>query len=370
MTHDLFEDELRTMLRGAAEAQRDAFVEVDTAEVLGTGQRVLRRRRRALVGGTLAATLVVGVGGWAVLDRSGDRAAVEVPATRSATPTSPVTAVLDEFADLSGTGGTPLSIPGPRQVAVRVVPGATPDLQYLEVGAGGRTTLLGGSSLDGVPRTSATWGTAGEGGHVLIGVAPAEARDITVLTPISDEGGHASTLVTKELPGTGRQAFAVRFAEAGDADAVRHLLWRDAEDAVRDENGAAVASVALGDGKGTIFWVSDALGRFGTFGGDGPTWTALDGARNSSGRPVLSMGRGDGAVLTGLFVAVVPAAAEPGSMTPRAGSTVTHPLTKVLLPGTEYAALWATWTQTTADSLSGYTEVTWTEDGRTVTQRP
>ncbi|HMM94138.1 hypothetical protein [Phycicoccus sp.] len=372
MTHDLFEDDLRSLLRGATEAEHDAFVDIDSAEVLGTGQRVLRRRRRALVGGTLAATVVLGVGGWAVLDRSGDRGALEVPATRSATPTDPVTAVLDEFADLSSsTDGRALSIPGPRRVAVRVVPGRTPDLEYLSVDTDGGTSVMGGSSLDGVPALGATWGSAGPGAHVLVGVLPEQAEHFQLVSPMSDEGGHASTSVTAPLRGTGRKAFAVRFEVAGDADTVQHLLWWDGSGTVRDEQGTVVPAVTLDDAERTVVFVSEGLARLGTFSAEGgDTMMELDGSRNSSGRPFLATGRGDGDRIDTLFAAVVPAGTTPGTFTPTAGTTVTNPLAVVPVPGTDLAVLWTRFSHPVATKGSGYRSVTWDEGGRTVTERP
>lgn len=369
MTHDVFEDELRSLLHGAADRQSDALTDVDTAAVLGAGHRVVRRRRVARTAGAVAAALVVGSATWAALDGQADRSAPRIPATRPAAPVAgPVTAVLDEFADLSGPDGEPLPVPGPRQVAVRVAPGGA--LEYLEVGADGATSLLGTSTLDGVAPSGPTWTVVGDGGHVLVGVLPAQAQVLQPVTPLTDEGGHAWTTVRGDLPGTGLQAFALRFAAASDAAGVRHLLWRAADGTVRDESGAAVPSVALGDADDTVLFVAEDLGRFGTFGRDGATLTELAGARNSSGRPVLATGRGDGGRVVGLFAAVVPAAAEAGTMTPRAGTTVTHPLTKVPLPRTDLAVLWAAWSEPAGTDGAGYASVTWTEDGRTVTETP
>ncbi|HET7762407.1 MAG TPA: hypothetical protein VFL46_08615 [Phycicoccus sp.] len=370
MTRDTFEDTVRMLLHDATRSEAEALSAVDVESVLGTGHRVLRRRRAAAVGATAAATLVLGVGGWAVLTQQGPDERT-LPATRSATTGHAGTAVLAPFSDLTSPDGAPLDVPGPRQVAVTVDPSRTPDLVYSEVTPDGGLQLMGGSSLEGIPQLASTWGTAGADSHVLVGVLPAQAAQLQLVTPLTDEGGHASTTVTSPLPGTGRQAFAVRFAEAGDADAVRHLLWRGQDGTVHDETGAVVPSVELGDDEGTTVFVADSLDRFGSFSREGSaSLMRLDGTRNSSGRPVLSSAGGSGARLAGIFVAVVPEAATPGRFTPSPSTTVTHPLAKALLPGTGKAVLWATYTAPMRASGSAYVSVTWTEDGRTVTERP
>lgn len=373
MTRDTFEDTVRLLLHEAIRSEAEALPAVDLESVLGTGHRVLRRRRAAMVGATAAATLVLGVGGWAVLEQQHGGDGRTVPATRSATTTGgPVTAVLDPFSELTGTDGAPLDVPGPRQLAVTVDPSRTPDLVYSELlQVGWEQRVVGGSSLRGLPSLASTWGTAGDGSHVLVGVLPEEAVQLQLVTPLTDEGGHASTTVTKPLPGTGRQAFAVRFAEAGDADAVRHLLWWGRDGTVHDETGAVVPAVALGDDEGTTVFLAESFDRFGTFSQrGGSAMMQLDGTRNTSGRPVLSTAGGRGSRLAGIVVAVVPDSAVPGPLTPAAGTVVTHQLEKALLPGTGKAVLWATYTTPMRASGPDYVDVSWTEDGRTVTQRP
>ena len=372
MTHDVFEDELRAHLRGATEAESSAFLDIDTDSVLDSGHRVLRRRRVAIVGGTAALATVVSLGTWAALGGTSDRAVQEVPATRATAPaTGSVTALLDEFSGLSAADGSTLQIPGPRRVAVRLSPGRTPDLEYLEVGPDGSTSLMGGSSLDGLGPLASTWGTAGVGSHVLVGVLPAGAVQFQLLTPIPEEGGHPSTSVRAPLPGTSRQAFAVRFADPSDADATQHLLWWGEDRVVHDESGAVVPSVALGDSEGTTVFVSRALGRFGTFSDSGGSITmGLDAARNTSGRPVLSTGRGTGDRIDGLFAALVPRGARPGALTPAPGATVTSALTATPVPGTDLTVMWSRFSYPGSDPGTGYRSVTWTEDGRTVTELP
>lgn len=375
MTHDLFEDELRAQLHGAAEHESHAYVDIDPTTVLFTAHRVVRRRRAAAGAGIAAAVLVTGIVGWSTISPGVDRASI--PAGTSRTASTPavagtaVTARLEPFADLAGNDGQPVAVPGPRQVAVSVDPTRTPDLVYSEVGTGGALTMMQGSSLQGVAPSASTWGTAGEGSHVLVGVLPADAVQFQLVTPMDDRGGHASTSVTAPLPGTGRQAFGVRFAEAADADAVRHLLWWGGDGVVHDETGSTVPSVALGDPEGTVVFVSEALDRMGTFSnGDGLSSMRLDGSRNSSGRPVISTGRGDGSRIEWLFAALVPATAEPGTMTPTPGTTVRTPLTKAPVAGTDLAVLWARYSYPATTKGSGYSSVTWTEGDRTVTERP
>lgn len=369
MTPDVFEDELRTLLHGATEAQSPAFTDVDTDAVLFTGRRIVRRRRMAVVGGTLAATLVVGAGAWAIVRPTSDRA-LELPATRTTSPVGgAVTAVLDEFSDLSGPDGSPLTTPGPRRLAVTVDPGAEPDLVFSSVAADGTRTVLAGSSLRGVGPLAATWGTGTGMDHVLVGVLPAQAIDLQLVTPLTDEGGHASTTVRAPLPGTARQAFATRFAEP-DAASVQHLVWQGRDGSVHDETGAVLPSVRLTDTARTTVYLGKGLGRLGTFGADGATMIGLDTSRNSSGRPFLSTGRGEGATMQTLFAAVVPAGSVPGATPLVPGATLTHPLSVVPLPGTDRAVLWATFSSPLSAQGAPYRSISWSEVGRTVTQTP
>lgn len=372
MTNDLFEDQVRAQLHGATEAESHAFLDVDPSAVILSGHRVVRRRRLIAVGGTAAAAVLGGLLAWSALGTGVDRASVPAgPAPTTATAPGG-TVVLDAFSDLAGADGTPLSIPGPRRVAVTVDPSRTPDLVYSEVDDTGNLTTIGGSSLDGIGRLAATWGTAGAGSHVVAGVLPARARAFQLVTPMTDEGGHPSTTVTAELPVAGRQAFAVRFAEPSDAEAVRHLLWWGTDGVVRDEGGAVVPSANLGDPDGTTVFLASTIDRMGTFSRDGgASITTLDASRNSSGRPVLAASRGGADGMTGLFVVVVPAASTPGAFTPSGATTVSQPLAKVALEGSDRALLWAGYTTAPTATGSPWTSVTWTEPGgKVVTERP
>jgi hypothetical protein len=57
-------------------------------------------------------------------------------------------------------------------------------------------------------------------------------------------------------------------------------------------------------------------------------------------------------------------------VTPGPGSTVATPLTKAPVSGTDLAVLWSRLSSPKDANDTGYASVTWTEDGRTVTQRP
>ena len=371
MSTDTFEDTLRNLVHEAADAQEAAYLDLDPHVVLVRGRRVVRRRRGAVGIGAAAAAVVIGLVGFSASGTGVERTSTPAAST-SSTAASSVTAVLDRFSDLAGADGRTIKVPGPQRVAVSVDRRRTPDLVFSEVRGDGSRATIGGSSLVGVGALAATWGTAGDGSHVLVGVLPAQAKTFQLVTPITDEGGHASTSVTKDLPGTGRTAFAVRFAEAADAAAVRHLLWWGVDGVVHDESGEVVPSVALGDVDGTTVFVAQSLNRMGTFSdGGGSSMMTLDAARNSSRRPVMSTARGTGGTLDGLFVAVVPAATLGDTFRPARGVTVTHLLSRLPLPGTDRAVLWAAYSTPTSTTGSGYTSVTWTEpDGRVVTQRP
>ncbi|QIM20203.1 hypothetical protein G7075_01980 [Phycicoccus sp. HDW14] len=366
MSHDLFEDRLRTELRGATEAEAPAFLDIDPAAVLGTGRRIVRRRRMAAVGGTLAAVTVLGVGSWAVLDGSSDRALQEVPAGPSATMTTGTATADLETSTLEADGNGTSTLPGER---IRVtIDRATGVLKWSTL-RDGTPRLIEEGRVPSVQR-GVVWRSLSSM-KLLLGVVPGDAEQFQLVTPTYDEGGHASTTATEALPGTGLKAIAVSFAEVGDAEAVSHVLWWDGGLSVQDEDGSTVPSVALGDPDGTVVYVSEELDRMGTFSdSDGTTMMEIDGSRNSSGRPVLSTGRGDGDTVSWLFAAVVPADAEPGTLTPGQGATVTTPLTKVPVPGTDLAVLWSRQSSPKDAKGSGYASVTWTEDGRTVTQTP
>lgn len=372
MTSDLFEDRVRAQLHGATEAESHAFLDVDPSAVLLTGRRVVRRRRLTAVGGAAAAVLVGGLLAWSALGNGVDRASVPAGPAQTTATAAGGTVVLDAFGDLTGPDGTPLSTPGPRRIAVTVDPAGPSDLVYSEVGDTGGLTTMAGSSLEGVGPLAATWDTAGEGSHVVVGVLPAQARAFQLITPITDEGGHASTTVTAELPVAGRQAFAVRFAEASDAEAVRHLVWWGTDGVVRDEDGTVIPSADLGDADGTTVFLATALERLGTFSREGgASMVTLDASRNGSGRPLLAASRGGAEGMTGLFVVVVPGASAPGAFAPSATTTVTQPLTKALLDGSDRALLWAGYTTPVKATGSPWTSVTWTEPGgKVVTERP
>lgn len=251
-------------------------------------------------------------------------------------------------------------------------PTHTPDLIYSQVDPDGTLTMMGGSSLDGVAALTSTWGTAGEGSHVVVGVLPGQARAFQLVTPITDEGGHPSTSVTKRIPGTDRQAFAVRFADAGDAGAVRHLLWWAPDGTVHDENGAVIASVALADEEDTTFFFAENLDRMGTFSANGgASMMTLDASRNSSGRPVLSTGTGRSGEMRGLFVAVVPRGTKAGDIAADPRTRVTHEPATIELPGTDSSVLWAAFTTQPPTTGSAWPSVSWTEPGgHHVTQKP
>jgi len=370
MSTDTFEDELRALLRDTADAEGAAYVDVAPDAVLVRGRRVVRRRR-AVAGVGIAAAAIVCLVGWSALGTGVDR--TSTPAgTTSASPHGAVTAVLDTFSGLTdGTSGAELSIPGPRRVAVTVDPSRTPDLVYWDVAENGSRSMLGGSSLVGVDPLAATWGTAGDGSHVVVGVVPEQARAFSLVTPMRDAGGGMSTTVEKVLPGTGRKAFGTQFSDPSDPAAARHLVWWGVDGTVHDETGALLPSVALGDDDGTTVFLAAALDRMGTFAREGgASMMSLDSARNSSGRPVISTARGGAGSLTGLFVAVVPDGTTAGAMVPTKGTTVTRPLAVVDLPDTDRSVVWATYTSADAPGAT-YSSVTWTEPGgRQITERP
>jgi hypothetical protein len=255
---------------------------------------------------------------------------------------------------------------------VTVDPGHTPDLVYWDVADGGSRSMLGGSSLVGVGPLGATWGTAGGGGHVVVGVLPDQARAFSLITPITEEGGGMSTTVEKVLPGTGRKAFATRFSDPSEAPGADHLLWWSTDGTVHDEDGAVVPSVALGDSQGTTVYVAPSMNRMGTFSRQGgASLMTMDAGRNSSGRPVISTGRGDAGTLAGLFVAVVPHGTVAGTMAPKPGTTVTREPVVVDLPGSGRSILWATYTAPQEAAGSAYDSVDWTEPGgREVREKP
>lgn len=208
MSHDVFEDELRTLLRGATEAENPAFHDIDTSEVLGSGRRVVRRRRMAAAGAALAAVTVVGIGSWAALDGSSDRA-LEVPATRTSAPDG---ATVETTLRLEGrTTST---------VSVRYAP-ATGALSLVSTDAAGGTTEATAGAVDPTGRTS-TWRIVSEDPLVVAGVLPTGAEN---LLPQWSRDVAGSTSDSAPLAGTPYDAFVIRADDAPGGTTLADLLW-------------------------------------------------------------------------------------------------------------------------------------------------
>lgn len=361
------EDRLRRELAGAD------LLDLDLPPLLEGGRRALRRRRIAQLGGTTVAGLAIAVGAYAV---PGDRArdAAPVPPGVTTQVTTPTTVMLDPLdARIGGNDGEPTIIPGPTTFAVTIDPGAAadePNLIYSAVDESGARTMLGGSAVDLDGPGIVTWGTSGPDSHAIVGVVPARAQALSIVTPDDPEGGHGVLTTHEEIPGTGWAAFAAKFQVASDVEDITSVLWWDGAGQVFDQSGAAVPTVTLADDDGTVAYLSRDAGRLGTFSTSGnATSTSLTRRPAASPRPVLSQIEGDDSGSgTGLFVLVVPSGSSAPTLETGGGSALTADPAIVELPDGAGALLWATFRTEDAGS-GGISRASWTEpDGRRVSE--
>ncbi len=289
MSTETFEDELRSLLHDAADAEGPAYVDVDLGVVVVRGRRVLRRRRIAMAGGALAAAVVVAAGSWAAVNDGRDRAA-PVPATRT---TMADVGVVKADVTLDDGGGS-------AQYTVR-----------LDTSTGEVTATKGDLDPDApvplgtVPRTGAvaTWATLSTEPFVVVGVVPAAATQ-TMTRFTGDLGGISSD--RSPLPGTPYQAVVWRAERTDPAGSLAGLDWTDGTH-VYDTRGAEVPSTRLDD---RVLYVDEVADQLGIVEPDGSATIPMQDARDAGLPPVYAAGRGpEGGRMTTTYAILLPAGA-------------------------------------------------------------
>ncbi len=263
MSTDTFEDQLRSLLHDTADAEGPAYVDVDPNAVVTSGRRVIRRRRMATGAGIAAAVLAIGAGSALVAGVGQDRADTTVPAG----PTAGLGrgAVFVDLDVSSALQGTLKPLPNnPTRVRVDVNEG-TRMWRVTVTGSDGRPTTRPAATLPANPRFS-TYAEVGNRPGLIVGVMPAAARDIA---PIWKTDSVESSLSTAPVPGTDRQAFALRYSGEPDPNLPSGTVlggfdWTDGEE-VFTSAGTAVPSARFGD---ALAFVDETQGLFGLFGGE------------------------------------------------------------------------------------------------------
>lgn len=312
MSTDTFEDELRSLLHDTVDAEGPAYVDVDPDVVVTAGRRVVRRRRMAVGAGIAAAVLALGVTGAVVGGVGPDRAAEPVPAGPSTGPgRGPTSVTLDLSEAIQG-----LQTPGPNgPSSVRVeVDDQAMTWTVTVIDRDGRTTSRPAATLPANPGF-ATYAEVGGDAGLVVGVMPAGAKDVVSAwfpDPV------VSSLSSAQVPGTGRQVFAIRHTGAAET-VLAGFDWTDGEQ-VYTSAGSSVQSARFGD---TIAFVDQAQDLFGIFGADGTVSKRLSDTP-AGALPALMTGRvPDGSVTMDATVLVLlPAGAEGVGITPSPGSTV------------------------------------------------
>ena len=341
MTHDTFDDELRTLLHDAADAERDHYLDVDPATTLHDGTRVVRRRRLLATAVTSVLALVLGIAGWAALSGSVDRAQ-QLPATPppSATGTVSATLWLDDGSAVgvsldTGTGAVGLV----RTAENGVLDRATP-----------RVASLG--------RPSVTYATVVRDPLVVAGVMPAGA---TGLLPQWQGVDGPSSSAVADLPGTQYQAFALRAEQPARDGRLMDMYWQES-DGVHAVNRGTLPSTVLDD---TLVFLDAPNGTLGVRTG-ATTSVTPTGADTAAGRPPHGgMISGDG-VQT--FVAVVPGTVEDVSVRTTPDATLLSSATSELSEGVGTAIVVTV--RVPGSETGGVAELTWTDGTGSQSLRP
>ncbi len=273
MTPDLTEEVLRESLGAAADAQSAAYADIDPATVLATGHRVLRRRRMLAVGGTTAAALVLGAGGWAVLSHQAGSDDRTLPATSiRPEPSGGVRSVeLSLSSDLVDVDGTTYT--GAKQVRMDV------DLDrgtWRAVADGARVSGMVGSLP---PNGQAAWSTGPQ--PYVVGLVPAAA---TRVLPVWKGDSPTLSTALQPVPGTSWQAVVMWVVGSPAERRLVGLDWTDGTQ-VRRDDGSLVPSAA---GDGVLVFADDVSDQLGVLSGDGATVTRLSDVRDGH-RPVVAL---------------------------------------------------------------------------------
>ncbi|MBM6405165.1 hypothetical protein JQN72_13030 [Phycicoccus sp. CSK15P-2] len=342
MSPDIFEDELRGQLRSAADAEAGAFLDIDTASVIGSGARIIRRRRMAAAGGTLALAVVAGLGAWAVLAQGTPDALDEVPATQSGTPTPSATATgVVEARVPDGAKGTVLvRLDTDRRTLSAELPGGGAQDRAVEVG-----TLSAG-------RSEVLYGRVSEDPLVVVGVLPAGA---TSFSPVISEQRGVST-GDAELAGTGYRAFVVRGQREDRGTEVTDVYWTDGR-AVRTADGRTVESAAMGD---RIAYHDQQGGMFGVVTPEGWGNVPTSDDTDTGLPPEALMGvRRDASAMDTTYAVLLPPGAEDVSVDLAPDATLEDSTTSAL--GDRATVMLARLTTPPESEGSGVTQVHWTD---------
>jgi hypothetical protein len=267
-----FEDTLRDLLVDAADAQTEAYLEPDAGEVLVRGRRVVRRRRVAMLGGTAAAAVVLGIGTWAALDGSTPRAE-QVPATRSGA------AATDIAPDVVTTT---LAVEGNPRVASYTVrlDRSTGAVTVTETSARGEEGL--DVAIGEIPagEQTAVWGVLSrDPSLVVVGVLPSDAEQLMGRFVEGDIGG--VTTRTAPLGTTSYQAFLFQSEKPSPGADLGGLAWSTGR-GVYTADGAELPSAAFGNGR--LVYVDAAGGELGLVTAEGSARVPLE--DNAGGAPL------------------------------------------------------------------------------------
>lgn len=353
MSHDLFEDRLRTELRGAADAQAPDFLDIDPAVVLGTGRRVVRRRRMAVAGGTLAALAVLGAGSWAVLDGSTDRSAPEVPATRSAGP--------DVAPDVVSTT-LPAGNGGPVTVYTVRLERSTGRVTVASTSPDGATKDLGDIGRVPTDRPGAVYATVSHDPFVAVGVLPSDAEQLMTRFGTADLGG----VSTEEGPlrTTSWKAFLVHSDKSPAGAELTGLDWASGG-RVFDASGNALPAARIGD---RTVYVDAAAGELGSVEPDGSARGPLTTATDEGALPRLwTAVTPSGTQTRSTVTLLLPIGAQDVQVGATAGSTVRSTDTAPLLGGSALAVVAVV--EGPDARHPDVASVTWTVDGKRTTWR-
>ena len=341
MSHDVFEDELRALLRDTADAERDRFVEVDPSAVLGDGVRVVRRRRLVAGAVTAALALVLGVGGWAAVSGSVDRAQ-EAPAAPFPTATGTVSATmtLDDGSVVGVSFDTTSGAVGVvRTAGSGVVDRATP-----------RVASLG--------QPSVTYATVVRDPLVVAGVMPAGASG---LLPQWQAVEGPSTDTVADLPGTPYQAFVLRAEQPAPGAVLEDMYWQEA-DGIHAVNRGRLPSTVLGD---TLVFLDAPRGMLGVRSGALRTVTPT-GPDTAAGRPPYGGMTDRDGVQT--FVVVVPGRVQDLTVLPAPGAELLSSAMSELSEGAGTALVARL--RLPEGETDGVAEVTWTGSAGTQSLEP
>jgi hypothetical protein len=349
MSTDTFEGELRSLLHESADAEGPAYVDVDPHAVVTQGRRVVRRRRMAAGAGIAAASVALGLVGFAALG-DGVRRAEPLPGSSTngsaGSTTGTVSVDLAHSADAAPEGGAPEGRPTVRVTVDRV----TGRVDYSVV-RDGVSVQAGTDTMPTSPQATTWVSPAGVDG-LVVGVVPAAATD---LFPVWAGDAPGATHTMEPLGSTSYQAFAIWHTGTPGETSLAGLDWSDG-DTVYSSLGLPLPS---GRSDGAVAFVDRALGVFGII-RDGSSATKSMVGLPADQVPVLMTGRArsGSALMDNTVLVVLPAGSQGVDAEPSAGATVESVSTSQSSTGDTIVILWVTASRDTAGT--GVHRVTWT----------